>query len=105
MKPVFAGSRGGDRCDCRTRGNRGPFRGSDALLDEIAIGGRGEAAADLEQPAKGAVQVAAAVRAEHELVEVALDAAFAQPAWRNPRKKIAAEETTGPVSSHRDHGV
>jgi hypothetical protein len=52
--------------------------GSGALLDEIAIGDRAEIDSDPEQPIEGTVQVASAVPAEDELVEIATDVALPQ---------------------------
>ena len=54
-------------------------RGSDALIDEIAVGGWRETDADPEKPVERAVHVPPPVPSErHELVEVALDVALAE---------------------------
>src|SRR5512134_1202850 len=51
---------------------------SDALLDEVAGGGRGETGAEAEQGVEGRGGMPAAVPAEDELVEVALQVLAAQ---------------------------
>jgi hypothetical protein len=57
----------------------GRFRaGSDALIDEIAIGCRPEAEADPEQRVESASRVTSSVPSEHELVKVALGMGLAQ---------------------------
>jgi hypothetical protein len=52
---------------------------TNALIDEIAIGGRGGIDPDPEKPVESVAHVASAVPAEHELVEVFLDVALPEP--------------------------
>ncbi len=55
-----------------------PWRLSDALLDEFAIGGRSEIDADPEKPVERASHVAPSVPSKYELIEVSLDMALSE---------------------------
>lgn len=68
---------------------------SDALLDEVAIRGRGKVEPYAEQPFEGTMHVSAAVPSEHELVEVALHVALPE----------AVEGALGPSLEVREDAV
>lgn len=61
---------------------RGAWRGSDALIDEIAIGGWAEIDSYPMKPVEGVAHVASGVPAEHEVVFVALHVALPQTGVR-----------------------
>lgn len=66
---------------------------SDALLDEVAGGGGREAGADAEQGVEGRGGMPAAVPAEDELVEVALQVLAAQAVEGPEPQRLRFEKT------------
>ena len=78
--------------------------GSDALSDDVAVAGGSEARADAEQGVEGRCGVAAAVPAEHELVEIAVQMGAAQAMEGSERPALRVREHTMDPDQHEMGG-
>ena len=74
--------------------------GSAALSDDVAVVGGSEARADAEQGVEGRCGVAAAVPAEHELVEIAAQMGAAQAMEGSERPALQVREHTMDPRQH-----